>query len=486
MLIYACPFSKTTPHLSTNLEKGRHLTDKRIRSLFAGLLLLLSARLIAMFVVPLTNPTEARYGEIARKMVETNNWITPQFDYGVPFWAKPPLHTWISALGIEFIGENEFAARLGILVATVILLCIFWRFMETMTDRLSAAVALLVLSSSALFFVAAGFVQTDMVLTLGIVACMTGFYAAMRDRRRWAWLFFLGIAIGLLAKGPIAIVLSVTPIALWVIWRGEWSSLRKLPWVSGLALAAIIAVPWYIAAEMATPGFLRYFIIGEHIQRFLQPGWTGDLYGAGREHPKGMIWLYFIVAALPWSPLLPVLGWRLRKGLPSDGDGLQSYLLLFCLVPLVFFTAAANILVTYTLPMLPAAAALGVVLWRRTGPGGGGWLKIGLAEVMVVVVCLLIACVIGKDGFLPSRQEILAHFPQTEPLTIVGERDYSAEFYRHGKVTTVQNLEDLPASLPSGSGYLIRDNLAEAFERRYGVQIVKIGEDQTYQLFEAN
>jgi len=46
--------------------------------------------------------TEARYGEIARLMSETGNWITPQIDYGLPFWAKPPLSTWASALSISF------------------------------------------------------------------------------------------------------------------------------------------------------------------------------------------------------------------------------------------------------------------------------------------------------------------------------------------------------------------------------------------------
>ena len=67
------------------------------RAILWGLFLLLAVRVAAMIWVPLTDPTEARYAEIARKMVETGNWITPQFDYGVPFWAKPPLHTWLSA-----------------------------------------------------------------------------------------------------------------------------------------------------------------------------------------------------------------------------------------------------------------------------------------------------------------------------------------------------------------------------------------------------
>ncbi|TPW31590.1 glycosyltransferase family 39 protein [Martelella alba] len=467
--------------------KGCHLASKNIKSLSLGLILLLAVRIIAMFVVPLTDPTEARYAEIARKMAETGNWITPQFDYGVPFWAKPPLHTWLSALGIEAFGANEFAARLGILFATIALLVILWRWLEQLTDRTTALVTLLILCSAALFFVAIAFVQTDMVLTLGIVACMTGFYSAMRGDRRWAWMFFAGIAIGMLAKGPVSVVLSMTPIALWVIWRREWSNLGRLPWVSGLAVAAIISIPWYVAAEIATPGFLKYFIIGEHIQRFLDPGWTGDLYGSGREHAKGTIWLYWIVAALPWSPMLPILGWRLyKRGIPADGDGLQSYLLLFAIVPLVFFTAAANILVTYTLPALPAAAALGVILWRRSGTGGGTWLKVGVAEIMVLVIGLIVACLIGKDSFLPSRQDILAHFPQSHPLTITGGRDFSAEFYRHGQITTIQDVDQLPDTLSPGAGYLVRNNQVDAFEKRYGDHITELAKDKSFRLFEAH
>ncbi|NMS31044.1 ArnT family glycosyltransferase, partial [Vibrio parahaemolyticus] len=68
-------------------------------------------RLISLAAYPLMDTTEARYGEMARLMVETGNWLTPQFDYGVPFWGKPPLFTWMSAYGIELFGLNEFAVR---------------------------------------------------------------------------------------------------------------------------------------------------------------------------------------------------------------------------------------------------------------------------------------------------------------------------------------------------------------------------------------
>ena len=82
--------------------------DRRFIGSILAILLVL--RVAMIFLMPITDPTEARYAEIARKMVETNDWITPQYDYGVPFWGKPPLHTWVSAAGMKIFGVNHFGA----------------------------------------------------------------------------------------------------------------------------------------------------------------------------------------------------------------------------------------------------------------------------------------------------------------------------------------------------------------------------------------
>ena len=81
--------------------------------------LLLLARLIGMAVVPLMDTTEARYGETGRIMAELNDWITPWFDYGVPFWGKPPLAFWVTAASFKAFGVSEFTARLPHLAISV-------------------------------------------------------------------------------------------------------------------------------------------------------------------------------------------------------------------------------------------------------------------------------------------------------------------------------------------------------------------------------
>ncbi|MCX7303550.1 MAG: glycosyltransferase family 39 protein [Hyphomicrobiales bacterium] len=455
----------------------------RIRAILSGLLLLLIVRLLAMVWVPLTDPTEARYAEIARKMVETGNWITPQFDYGVPFWAKPPLHTWLSALGIEAFGATPFAARLGVLATTLATLTILWLWGCTATDRRTASAAVLVAASSGLFFVAAAFVQTDMALTLGVTACMAGFYGGLQGSRRWGWLFFLGLAVGLLAKGPVATVLSMMPITAWMIWRGNWKDLGRLPWVGGVAVTMALVIPWYAAAEIATPGFLRYFIVGEHIQRFLQPGWSGDLYGSGREHAKGTIWLYWVAATLPWSPLLPALIWRLRRGAP-DGGGLYAYLFMFALAPLILFTPAANVIITYVLPGVPAAALLATILWVRTGPASPKWLILGVAEILLVFGGITVASFLGLDfPPLPSEARLIAAFPGTGRLGMLNARSFSAEFYTQGKITRLNTTEELAAWLASGDGAIVPQRDHDAFVDRFGGALKPIAEDRKFLLY---
>lgn len=70
-------------------------------------------RVLTLGLYAVADRTEARYAEIGRKMAETGDWITPQIDYGVPFWGKPPLSTWLTAASFKVFSVNEFAARLS-------------------------------------------------------------------------------------------------------------------------------------------------------------------------------------------------------------------------------------------------------------------------------------------------------------------------------------------------------------------------------------
>ena len=307
-------------------------------------------RFVSLGLYPLIDTTEARYAEMARKMVELGDWVTPWYDYGVPFLAKPPLSTWITAASFELFGVNEFAARLPHFLGALLIGWLIWDWVRGRSDR-EALISAGLLTGSSAFFVISGAVTTDISLAVGTTLAMRGFWLGLHgsepQRRREKWLLFIGLSIGLLAKGPIAFVLAGLPIVVWsVITRDIGRAWRQLPWLSGSLIVVALALPWYVLAELRTPGFLEYFIIGEHWQRFTVAGWAGDRYGKAHAFPLGSIWLFAIGACLPWSLLLPMLAIGRAKACSDPQAGTERarrlYLMLWGLTPCLFFTASGN------------------------------------------------------------------------------------------------------------------------------------------------
>ncbi|MBM6551120.1 glycosyltransferase family 39 protein [Marinomonas ostreistagni] len=394
-------------------------------------------RLISLATYPLMDTTEARYGEMARLMVETGNWLTPQFDYGVPFWGKPPLFTWMSAYGIELFGLSEFAVRAPHWLAGVATIGL----MSFMAHRLgySALVTAVVLATCGIFSIASGAVMTDMALTLAMTMAMLGFYLAWREQgtqqRLWGYVGFVGLAIGLLAKGPIVLVLVGLTVMPWLMLQhgpvGAFKVLwQRFPLLSGTALMLAIALPWYVLAERATPGFLDYFLVGEHFKRFVVSGWDGDLYGTAHDRPRGMIWWYWLQAAFPWSLVLPVLLWlrRAKVKQAQQDNGLFSFLLLWMLSPMVLFTMAGNILPAYVLPGVPALALLVALLYDKYD---AKWFS-GVA--LVLPILLMIMMLVLNMGKADSRSDriVFEHVQEDIPAYYVAHRPFSGQFYSQG------------------------------------------------------
>lgn len=411
--------------------------NKLFPYLLAFLICILLARLLSLGIYPLMDTTEARYGEMARKMVETNYWLQPQFEYGVPFWGKPPLSFWGSAATMTLCGINEFGARLAPYLATLgIGLCfLLWPFQGKRKEKVTGSI--IVLFSSAMGFVAAGAVMTDAFLALGTTLSMISFYRAMTDvspRRIWGYLFFLGLVVGLLSKGPLTLVVCGLPIFAWVLWKKQWIELwKRVPWISGTVLLVALTLPWYIAAEQATPGFLRYFIIGEHIERFLVKGWEGDLYGKGHSRAIGSIWLYALEMFLPWVLLVPFL---LRKKMSGICKPENAYLWCWALGTPVFFTMARNILPAYILPAVPAFCILLVRrIWTLSEVEGRDYRQFLFAALPVLLIVGLFGMGQGFNHIQYRCQyKLLQTWDQNTPLYYLDAKvPYSAQFYSQGR-----------------------------------------------------
>jgi 4-amino-4-deoxy-L-arabinose transferase-like glycosyltransferase len=427
---------------------------------------MLLVRIIAMVVVPFADTTEPRYAEIARLMMTTNDWVTPWLEPGVPFWGKPPLSFWAQAISFKLFGINEFAGRLPALLAFIATAWMLWRLAVSVVNSQVAAASLVVYSSMVLTFLAAGKVMTDPYLVLGTTWAMVAFYLAPKENVwYWRYGFFIGLGIGLLAKGPLALVISGAPIGLWVLLQGKLMFyLRAMPCIRGVLLTLVIALPWYILAELKTPGFINYFIVGEHFMRFVDPGWMGDLYGHAHKEPKGMIWLYWLVGSLPWGPLALILlvghlfkaSWR-QTVWQSVKQPAVIYVLLWAIVAPVFFTPAGNVMWIYALPSMPAFALL--MGWAMVKLNNGQrWRQIGFTLVMwfTPVAALVFSVLIANNNDLMKTEKRIAHYVAEQPKNgghdnwsrlyyLSSKLEPSARFYSHDKAKTVQldQLENL-------------------------------------------
>lgn len=434
-----------------------------------ALLFLLVCRVLSMCFIPLNDVSEARYGEIARKMLETGNWVTPLHDYGVPFWAKPPLSTWLSALSMKFLGVNEFAVRLPGLLLSIGVLWLIGDLAKKHSGPTVAALVTLVLSGTLYFFLDAGTVMTDPSLIFCTTLVLVSFWhAVVAQSKAWSYIFFIGIGLGLLAKGPVAVVLIGMPLFFWILLHNQWRALwERLPWIQGLMIVLTIALPWYIWAEIRTPGFLNYFIVGEHFHRFVTPGWTGDKYGYAHQEHWGMIWIFAVSGIFPWSLLGAVWFVKYRKSLPSlirDDDGWLSYLFLCTTVPLFFFTFSSNIIYTYVFPCLPFFALFFTEYWVRAGAMlSAKKLVLGLSLLCGWIFLLAtIAFHVVPDVLSKTQKPVIAawlqHDPSAHSKLIYWDykTEFSAQFYSLGKVQFTQDNETLCHLLSQGEvNYLV-------------------------------
>ena len=367
-------------------------------------MLALIGRAVALGIVPLLDPSEGRYAVIAQEMVRTGDWITPvTYLDGVrtPFLGKPPLFFWLSAVSIKLFGENEFGVRFGGFLASILLLVGSTLYAWRVLGEKVALVGALIFASSGLFFIFSGVCLTDTLLALlvgGVVLSFGAFTEEIRIdsglSRRWGLLVFFFSALGFLTKGPIALVIPGIAIFLWLIIENELSILLRLPWIGGISLFLLVATPWFLFAEHATPGFIEYFFVNENFKRFLVKDY-GDLYGSAHTVPFGTVWLFALAGFMPWSVFLPFFVKVLRdRALPPMERKWFRLFLLWGLSPLIFFSIGKQVSISYVLPgMAGLSYALAYTLVKR---GGRAFDYVPYFAGGAVVIMLATMCALGS------------------------------------------------------------------------------------------
>ncbi|SRR5579885_49945 len=343
----------------------------RNRWLRAGLSALIAALLYlpALGRPALWEPDEGRYAEIAREMVVSGDYVTPRDNY-VRYFEKPPLVYWAEAASIHVFGVNEFAIRLPAALFTIGEVAVTCVIGEAMFGAAAGITGAIALALCPLVFVFARFATLDPALAFFITAAIGSFYLASGSGdfrsgagRRWMLIASAMLALGTLAKGPVALVLGGAIALGWMLIEHRGREISRMPLFGCAALYAVIVTPWFVLAELRNPGFLRFFFVHEHLQRFV----------SSREHGWGPYFFIPIVlaGAWPWLFFVPTAIAIVRAS-PSKGRERSAMRLLaiwFAII-FVFFSIPRSKLGSYILPAIaPIAILAGVALSRLTTIG---------------------------------------------------------------------------------------------------------------------
>jgi 4-amino-4-deoxy-L-arabinose transferase-like glycosyltransferase len=332
-------------------------------------LLLLEA---AVWVEPagswLAEPDEARYAEIPREMLASGDFVTPRLN-GFPYLEKPPLLYWANAASLRVFGLTPWAARLPTRLfglGTVLTLLFGTAAIWGMPAGLAAAILYL---AAPFGFAFSRVNLTDAPLTFFFTLTLFLARAALLRReagRPWvavSALAGLAAAGGFLSKGLVAIVLPGAILLVWCLVTRRARSLASLVFAPALLVFVLAGAPWFLLAEGRTPGFLQFFFIHEHFQRFST---------AAARRP-GPIYYFVLIFLAGFLPGVPFFLSSLKKASRREEPDSLFFLLWFAVV-LVFFSLSRSKLPPYLMPAFPAAAALAArPLFEQTPARIGAW-----------------------------------------------------------------------------------------------------------------
>jgi 4-amino-4-deoxy-L-arabinose transferase-like glycosyltransferase len=334
---------------------------------------------------PLFEPDESRYAEIPREMLLRGDWVTPCLQ-GEPYLDKPPLLYWLTAASYRAFGVHDWAARLPPALAVHGCVLLTYYFGRRVLGERAAFWGALLLALAPGFISVGRLLLIDGVLTFcTTLALFAAFEAVRLGRLRWRWWLLSAAACGLgvLAKGPVALLLLAPPLAFHRWLSGKPMAMTWKAVAAFLAVMVALPLPWYVAACFLIRGFAYTFFWEHNVMRFLTPF----------AHEQG-VWFYgpvVLLGLLPGTllaiPFVRFLGSAdeavARRRTPELG-----FLLLAGGWCVLFFTLSACKLPTYVMPAFPPLAlALGCFLVQRRW-GATRWPAAGAAVSFLLLAGL--------------------------------------------------------------------------------------------------
>jgi len=344
---------------------------------FLLLLALVAFYVFPAYYFPLIDMDEGAYAAVSREMVINGSWLTTMLN-GEPFFHKPALMYWTQSIGLLIFGEERFSYRFPSLVAFAFWLIATYRFAKRYLDieTASAFIWISLFSVGVLISLKAAIPDAWLILfiSLGIYKAYEYIVEGQDSALMWA---FIWTGFGILAKGPIALVVVAGTMFFYLLAERNWKLLlQSIFFWKGWALLLLVVLPWYL---------LQVYLFGQKfIDEFFGVHNVGRFMNAMESHHGNA--LYYVIDLMFLTlPFMPIL---FKSIIPWFKDSKQAsvnrMMLIWFLLVLIFFTIAATKLPHYLMYGVPPVLIMMAYYFQRMNIKWGlGATLIGFGGLLV-------------------------------------------------------------------------------------------------------
>jgi 4-amino-4-deoxy-L-arabinose transferase-like glycosyltransferase len=380
------------------------MSSARKNRLTLFILWLLFYATLTLFVPPLLDDADSVHAEVAREMLQRNDWVT-LYANGIRYLEKAPILYWSMALSFKLFGVNTAAARLPIALTVLALALILDAFARRAFSARAGLYAGLIALSSFGIFIFTRILLPDADVCLWLTLALFFYWLTESDPIQRAhpgptlcWLFAACCALNVLTKGLIGIVFPILIVlAHLLLTRRSLSAvikrIRQLHPISSTIVFLLIAAPWHILIAQSNPtqghpgnltfahghwsvplptdgnvhGWLWFYFVNEQLLRYLNLRVPRDYDTV----PLVLFWGLILIWLMPWSTFLyraiATVPWRkafrplvsIRTLTPAESTRLL--LGLWAIIPVLFFSLSTR-QEYYVLPALPGMILL-IAAW---------------------------------------------------------------------------------------------------------------------------
>ncbi|MGC2635285.1 MAG: glycosyltransferase family 39 protein [Candidatus Cybelea sp.] len=352
----------------------KRTADGAVRAAAVGAVVAALMTLPGLGVGTLWDNSETAYGEVAKEILLTHDWVVMHLN-SVPYFVQPPLYFWFGALFSLLAGPTPLALRLPSALATVVLSAFTGYAVARQAGSRVGIYAAVILSTCLMQAVIGRLAIMDALLDLAVAMTIFWWFRGLESGRdRYAILGWIAAGFGFLAKGLVAPVVALLVVVPFFFWNRRFEPTyapSARAWVVGLLAFLAIAAPWPIALVVHYHFFPLQKLIGEY---------TIGRYTGVVENQAGPFWYYvpvIILGFFPWIAFLPMAianGIRRLHPAQSQDPGSSRLVRLafaWIVMPVLFFSFARTKLPNYIALELPALALITALYFESVVRRGG-------------------------------------------------------------------------------------------------------------------